>query len=74
MDIAPAYIQLMNIIAVVQRVHLPKGGELRAYRRMTAVEEIADYEKYKKAYIWKPADDTFDSTVDKGIIIPTLAK
>jgi flagellar protein FlaI len=74
MDIAPAYIQLMNIIAVVQRVHLPKGGEMRAYRRMTAVEEIADYEKYKKAYIWNPADDTFDSSIDKGIILPTLAK
>ena len=74
MDIAPAYIQLMNIIAVVQRVHLPKGGEMRACRRMTAVEEIADYEKYKKAYIWNPANDSFDSTIDKGIILPTLAK
>jgi flagellar protein FlaI len=74
MDIAPAYIQLMNVIAVVQRVHLPKGGEMKAYRRMTAVDEIADYEKYKKAYVWDPAKDTFDSSIDKGIILPTLAK
>ncbi len=74
MDIAPAYIPLMNIIAVVQRVHLPKGGEMRAYRRLTAVEEIADFEKYKKAYIWNPANDTFGTSVDKGIMIPTLAK
>ncbi len=74
MDIAPAYIPLMNVIAVVQRVHLPKAGELKAYRRMTAVEEISDYEKYKNAYTWKPATDTFDSSVEKGVMLPTLAK
>jgi flagellar protein FlaI len=74
MDIAPAYISLMNVIAVVQRVHLPKGGEMRAYRRLTAVEEIADYEKYKKAYNWSPADDDFASSIDKGVLIPTIAK
>ncbi len=74
MDIAPAYIPLMNVIAVVQRVHLPKGGELRAYRRMTSVEEIADYEKYKKAFNWNPADDNYTSTVDKGVLVPVIAK
>jgi len=74
MDIAPAYIPLMNIIAVVQRVHLPKAGEMKAYRRMTSVEEIADYEKYKNAYSWKPATDTFASSLDKGVMLPSLAK
>jgi flagellar protein FlaI len=74
MDISPAYIPLMNVIAVVQRVHLPKGGEMKAYRRLTAVEEIADYEKYKKAYNWSPAEDEFISTIDKGVLIPTIAK
>jgi len=74
MDIAPAYIPLMNVIAVVQRVHLPKGGEMRAYRRLTAVEEIADFEKYKSAYKWQPANDTFTSSVEKGVMLPTLSK
>jgi len=74
MDIAPAYIPLMNVIGVVQRVHLPKGGEMKAYRRMTAVEEIADYEKYKSSYKWQPANDTFVSSIEKGVVLPTLAK
>jgi len=74
MDIAPAYIPLMNVIGVVQRVHLPKAGELRAYRRMTSVEEISDYEKYKGAFKWQPGSDTYASTVEKGVLIPTIAK
>jgi len=74
MDIAPAYIPLMNVIAVVQRVHLPKAGEMKAYRRLTSVEEISDYEKYKCAFSWKPANDTFVSSVEKGVMLPSLAK
>jgi hypothetical protein len=41
---------------------------------MTSVEEIVDYEKYKTAYSWKPANDTFVSSVEKGAMIPNLAK
>ena len=74
MDIAPAYIPLMNVIAVVQRVHLPKAGEMKAYRRLTAVEEIADYEKYKRAFNWNPSVDEFVSSVDKGVLLPIIAK
>jgi flagellar protein FlaI len=47
---------------------------MRAYRRMTAVEEIADYEKYKKAFSWNPNDDDYTSTVDKGVLVPVIAK
>jgi len=74
MDISPAYIPLMNIIAVVQRVHLPKAGEMKVYRRMTSIEEIGDYEKYKNVFGWKPVDDAFVSSVEKGIMLPTLGK
>ncbi len=74
MDIAPAYVPLMNIIAVVQRVHLPQAGEMKAYRRLTSVEEIADYEKYKTAFSWKPATDTFSSSVNKGVLLTNLVK
>lgn len=74
MDIAPAYIPLMNVIGVVQRVHLPKAGELKAYRRMTSVEEVSDYEKYKSAFRWQPATDTFASSVSKGVLLSALEK
>ena len=45
MDISPAYIPLMNIVMSVQRVHLIKNGEKRAYRRVLSVNEIVDCRK-----------------------------
>ncbi len=74
MDIAPAYIPLMNVIGVVQRVHLPKAGELKAYRRITSVDEISDYEKYRSAFRWQPSTDTFASSVSKGVMLSNLGK
>jgi len=74
MDIAPAYIPLMNIVGIIQRVHLPKAGEMKAYRRITSVEEIADYENYKRVFRWRPIEDDFNSSVDKGLMLPTISK
>ena len=45
MDISPAYIPLMNIVMSVQRVHLVKNGEKKAYRRVLSVNEIVDFRK-----------------------------
>jgi hypothetical protein len=59
---------------VVHRVHLPKTGEMRAYRRMTTVQEIAEYEKYREVISWKPANDTFTSSINKGTLLPYLSK
>jgi flagellar protein FlaI len=44
MEIAPAYIPLMNIVLSIQRIHLIKNGEKKAYRRVINVNEIIDYE------------------------------
>ena len=74
MDIAPAYIPLMHVICSVHRVHLSKGGEMRACRRMTAVEEIIDYEKYRNMYTWKPVTDSFFSLVNKSAILSNIGK
>jgi flagellar protein FlaI len=74
MDIAPAYIPLMNIICTVHRVHLPKAGEIRAYRRMTSVEEILDYEKYRNAFTWKPATDSYASSTTKSPMLSYIGK
>jgi len=53
MDISPAYIPLMNIVMSVQRVHLVKNGEKRAYRRVLAVNEIV--ENLVPRNIWEPS-------------------
>jgi len=74
MDIAPAYIPLMNIIAMISRVHLPEAGELKAYRRITSVKEISDYEDYKTVFNWRPAKDDFHSTLSKGVMLPNISK
>jgi len=74
MDIAPAYIPLMNVVGMIRRVHLPKAGEMKAYRRITSVEEIADYEEYKTVFEWDPAKDAFPSSLNKSILLSTTSK
>jgi flagellar protein FlaI len=58
MDISPAYIPLMNIVMSVQRVHLVKNGEKKAYRRVLSVNEIVDSEKFIESFKWDPIKDT----------------
>jgi flagellar protein FlaI len=57
MDISPAYIPLMNIVMSVQRVHMVKNGEKKAFRRILSVNEIIDYEKYVNPFKWDPIKD-----------------
>jgi flagellar protein FlaI len=74
MDIAPAYIPLMNIVASIQRVHLPEEGELKAYRRIISVDEVADYEDYRNTFKWRPAQDDFNSSLKKGVVLPAISE
>jgi flagellar protein FlaI len=62
MDISPAYIPLMNIVISVQRVHLVKNGEKKAYRRILSVNEIVDAEKFLNPFKWDPIKD--QQTID----------
>jgi flagellar protein FlaI len=62
MDISPAYIPLMNIVMSVQRVHIVKNGEKKAFRRVLSVNEIIDYEKYVNPFKWDPIKD--QQTID----------
>ena len=57
MDISPAYIPLMNVVMSVQRVHLIKNGEKKAFRRVLNVNEIADFENYLHPFKWDPIKD-----------------
>jgi flagellar protein FlaI len=74
MDIAPAYMPLMNIVASIQRVTLPqsKTGEMTAYRRILSVDEIADYEDYRNTFTWKAAGDIHNSNLKNGITLPSV--
>ncbi|MEM3458652.1 MAG: type II/IV secretion system ATPase subunit [Candidatus Bathyarchaeia archaeon] len=74
MDISPAYIPLMNIVLSVQRVHLVKGSEKKAYRRVMDVNEIADYEDYRSALKWNPTKDVYVSSFDKSLMLTKISE
>lgn len=74
MEIAPAYIPLMNIVLSIQRIHLIKNGEKKAYRRVINVNEIADYEKYRTPISWNPAQDIHEAHLDKSVLLTSICQ
>jgi flagellar protein FlaI len=73
MEISPAYIPLMNIVIPIQRVHLTKNNEKKAYRRVITVNEIEDYEKYKTPGVWQPAQDEYIMDFDESSLLTSIA-
>jgi len=74
MEISPAYIPLMNIVLSIQRVHLVKDNEKRAYRRVITVNEIADYENYRMPFKWQPAKDEYVIDFDDSVLLSSIAE
>lgn len=74
MEIAPAYIPLMNIVLSIQRIHLIKNGEKKAYRRVINVNEIADYEKYRTPISWNPTQDIHEAHLDKSVLLTSICQ
>jgi flagellar protein FlaI len=74
MDISPAYIPLMNIVLSIQRVHLIKNNEKKAFRRVITVNEIADYEDYRIPFKWQPARDDYVIDFDKSALLASISE
>jgi flagellar protein FlaI len=74
MDISPAYVPLMNIILSIQRVHLIKNNERKAYRRVMTVSEIAEFEDYRPIFKWNPAKDEQIQTMDKSMMLSAISE
>ncbi|HVP16451.1 MAG TPA: type II/IV secretion system ATPase subunit [candidate division Zixibacteria bacterium] len=74
MDISPAYLPLMNIILSIQRVHLVKNNERKAFRRVLNVNEIADYQDYRGIFKWQPSEDEHTSSYDKSVILSAISE
>jgi flagellar protein FlaI len=74
MDIAPAYVPLMNIVLSIQRIHLMKNNERKAYRRVMNVNEIADYENYKEVFKWDPPEDDHVADFDKSVMLSSISE
>ena len=74
MEISPAYIPLMNVVLSIQRVHLTKNNEKRAYRRVITVNEIADYEDYRVPFKWDPHKDDHEVDLENSIMLSSIAE
>jgi archaeal flagellar protein FlaI len=74
MDISPAYIPLMNIVMSVQRVHLIKNGEKRAYRRVLSVNEIVDSEKFLNPFKWDPIKDEQAKDLSSSFLLTNFSE
>jgi flagellar protein FlaI len=74
MDISPAYVPLMNIILSIQRVHLVKNNERKAYRRVMNVNEIAEFEDYRPIFKWNPSKDEQIQTLDKSMMLSAISE
>ncbi len=74
MDISPAYIPLMNIVMSIQRVHLVKNGEKKAYRRVLSVNEIIEYENYVNPFKWDPIKDVQIEDLDSSFLFTNIAE
>ncbi len=73
MDISPAYVPLMNIVLSIQRVHLIKEEERKAYRRVMNVNEIADYEDYRNTFRWQPKKDEHQPLYENSAILSSIS-
>lgn len=73
MDISPAYIPLMNIVMSVQRVHLIKNGEKRAYRRVLSVNEIVDHEQFVNPFKWDPIKDQQIIDLESSFLLTNIS-
>jgi flagellar protein FlaI len=74
MEISPAYIPLMHIVLSIQRVHITKDNEKKAFRRVITASEIADYEDYRTAFKWNAAKDEHVMSLDNSIVLSLLAE
>jgi len=74
MDISPAYIPLMNIIMSVQRVHLVKNGEKKAYRRVLSVNEIVDSENNVNPFKWDPIKDEQIKDLNSSFLLTNFSE
>ena len=64
----------MNIVMSVQRVHLVKNGEKKAYRRILSVNEIIDSEKYVTPFKWDPIKDQQTIDLDSSFLLTNFSE
>ncbi|MDG6908341.1 MAG: type II/IV secretion system ATPase subunit [Nitrososphaerota archaeon] len=77
MDVAPSYINFLDLIFSVRRVAIPNAsnpGSPRIVRRVISVEEVENANKYFRSFSWEPAKDKFMPFLENSVKLRKLAK
>ena len=77
MDVAPSYINFLDLIFSVRRVAIPNAsnpGSPKIARRVLAVEEVDSATKYIHSFIWDPTKDKFHEFLQNSLKLKKLAK
>ncbi|MEM2848857.1 MAG: type II/IV secretion system ATPase subunit [Candidatus Bathyarchaeia archaeon] len=74
MNVAEVYIPLMNVVAEVERVHLPKpvSGSLFG-RRVREVSEVISHKEFMKVFSWNPLSDDFSSRLEESLLLRKIS-
>lgn len=77
MDVAPSYINFLDLIFSVRRVAIPdpsRPGMPRIVRRVISLDEVIDSQKWVQVFNWDPQKDRFYDSLDKSVKLRKYAK
>ncbi len=74
MNVAPAYVPLINVSAMQERVPLSKSVTGMSFgRRIRSVVEIGDIDNYLSVASWNPIDDSYDCEFENSVMLRRIA-
>ena len=74
MNIPPTYMKLLNVFIHLRRVITRiEKGVVKVQRRVTVVQEVVDYGKYKTIAEWDPRTDEFKVYLEDSIHLRDIA-
>lgn len=74
MNVAEAYIPLINVAAMVERVQLPNSkSDVTFGRRLKSVVEVIDHNDYKTIASWNPLSDSYQIELGKSEQLKRIA-
>ncbi|MHB8565872.1 MAG: type II/IV secretion system ATPase subunit [Nitrososphaerales archaeon] len=77
MDVAPSYINFLDLIFSVRRVAIPNPsnpGSPKIVRRVISLDEIVDSNKWIQTFVWDPLKDKYFDYIEKSIKLRKFAK
>jgi len=77
MDVAPAYLNFLDLIFTVRRVAIPNvvNPESPKYvRRLISIDELVNIDKVVSIFAWDAKRDTYEHNIEKSVKLKGLAR